>query len=144
MSDLDEEEVQATREMKQINKIISPEEKSADELFEKLGYIRKQTILSENYCNENKKIIQFWKDKTIASIIKRDSDCIDYEFITMQELQAINKKCKELRMVGIIYIICMIIMNINFILYFTTKKEIFGIIGTLFLCIVFVLKGVVR
>jgi hypothetical protein len=89
MSDLDNEEIEATKKL---------QEKTAEEMFEELGYIRKQTILSENYSNENKKIIQFWKDKTISSIIKRDSDCIDYEFITMQELKAINKKCQELRL----------------------------------------------
>ncbi len=38
MSDLDNEELKATREIKAINKIIAPEEKSADEMFEELGY----------------------------------------------------------------------------------------------------------
>lgn len=123
MSDLDNEEIEATRLLKKFrkkeldemiksteksiqetckflkdNSFIEYKEKSADEMFEELGYRRKQTILSEKYCNENEKIIEFWKDKTISSIIKWDSVCIDYEFITMEELKAINKKCQELRM----------------------------------------------
>ena len=38
--DLDNEEIEATREMRQINKIIAPEEKRADEMFKELGYIK--------------------------------------------------------------------------------------------------------
>lgn len=67
----------------------------ADEMFEKLGY---EDVTHGNdkacislYGKDNKRI-GFYTDKTV--------DCYDYfdeyEYITMQELQEINEKCKEL------------------------------------------------
>lgn len=89
MSDLDNEEIEATREMKALNRIIVPEEKTADEMFEELGYSKiqnaplayqKATIRIE-FCNYNKTFIK-WDFGSAR--------------ITVNELQAINQKCKEL------------------------------------------------
>lgn len=74
------------------------EEKTADEMFEKLGYkkIDKEYYLNSMlilYGNNYDKSICFWNDKTIEV----------YDFykgsrnFTMQELQAINKKVEELQ-----------------------------------------------
>ena len=99
MSDLDEEELKATREMKAINKIIAPEEKTADEMFEELGYNKKIIITEKTqrygeiritkYSKENKYYISF-KEITKEVIID------GFSGIEFNELQAINKKCKEL------------------------------------------------
>lgn len=67
----------------------------ADEMFKKLGY---EDSTHENglaciviYGKDSKRI-GFYTDKTV--------DCYNYfdgyEYISMQELQAINLKCKEL------------------------------------------------
>ena len=68
----------------------------ADEMFEKLGYIK----VEDNKDNiEYRKIVEgdlfeidFWKtDKTVSKNYYRDIG-----YISMQELQAINKKVEEL------------------------------------------------
>lgn len=62
----------------------------ADKMFEKLGYKKTTNDMAEIYT---KKIIRgirqlaFHKDKHIN---------LDIEFMTLEELQAINEKCKEL------------------------------------------------
>ena len=84
MSDLDKEKLEATRNMK-----------IADEMFDELGY----TIQ-----NDDGKVIRFQKEWTSMwnkKEINFDRVCrfinfFDVESITMQELQAINKKCFEL------------------------------------------------
>ena len=75
----------------------------ADEMFEKLGYIKiKEHKFEEPYNEEVTELIlyrdevkrteiEFWNDKTISK-----SCGFDMSYITMQELQAINEKCKEL------------------------------------------------
>ena len=99
MSDLDDEELKATRILNGVDK----KKKTADEMFEELGYIKKcehkykqpdndgvtELILyrDEVKCLE----IEFWNDKTISK-----SCGFDMSYITMQELQAINKKCEEM------------------------------------------------
>lgn len=75
----------------------------ADETFEKLGY---EKIVEYKYKEpENSEIaelilyrdeakyleISFWNDRTISKTWD-----YDVSYITIQELQAINKKCKEL------------------------------------------------
>lgn len=50
-------------------------------------------IYYEYYNKNTKDIIQFWYDKTISKYNEDESD-----YISMQELQAINKKCQELRL----------------------------------------------
>lgn len=76
-------------------------EKSADEMFEELGYKKICNKPKQNFHIEYTKyddylnktiIIQFWCDKSIDKINGND----EAEFIDMQELQAINKKVKEL------------------------------------------------
>ena len=69
---------------------------TADEMFKELGYtiIRLDTpatIYCEYYNKKTEDIIQFWDDKTISKYNEDESD-----YITMQELQAINKKVEEL------------------------------------------------
>lgn len=114
MSDLDEEELKATRLLKNTDEkeldelkkrsieetckfLKSPDveivqEKSADEMFEKLGYIDYyETDIFFKYVGENKKEIIFNK---IYKLIEYKH--YEFDFIDMQELQAINKKCKEL------------------------------------------------
>lgn len=74
----------------------------ADEMFEKLGYKKEYEAEVEEVSGEEMRIkysnefynyyIQFWNDKTVNK--KVDFDEIGY--LNMQELQAINLKCKEL------------------------------------------------
>ena len=71
-------------------------EKTADEMFEELGYskIYDNEDILELYDkkNFNKKIVFYKNWKEVAKL---------YTFeISMQELQAINKKCKELNWLG--------------------------------------------
>lgn len=70
----------------------------ADEMFEKLGY-KKFLVgfispnMKELYGKADKRIC-FWLNKTIEAYDFYDGG----ETITIQELQAINEKVKELRM----------------------------------------------
>ena len=78
---------------------VIEKEKTADKMFEKLGYKKYgalQTCRYVRYCNivnGEKEYIIFSKNKTVR---------FQYLYthvsksITMQELQAINKKCQEL------------------------------------------------
>ncbi len=67
--------------------------KTADEMFTVLGYYRYDYLDHVDYYNEKiRKIISFRKNGTFACFNYDD----EYMEITMQELQAINKKCKEL------------------------------------------------
>lgn len=86
MSDLDKEELEATRNIG----------KTADEMFEELGYIKD---INDDYEIEYRRsniYINFNRTN------KKISKGIEYDYyygveqITMQELQAINKKCYEL------------------------------------------------
>ena len=69
---------------------------SADEILKNLGY---EKVSDDKYSIEYRKIldddlfeINFWKeDKTISKNYYRDMG-----YITLQELQAINKKVEEL------------------------------------------------
>ena len=100
--ELDDEELKATR------KLNGADKSTADEMFEELGYkkiteheftepeygettelILYRLIL---YRDEVKRLdIEFWNDKSISKTCN-----YDVGYITMQELKAINKKCKEL------------------------------------------------
>ena len=67
--------------------------KTADEMFEELGYKKENNSEVEiKYIKDENHIIRFWKNS--QSIIKQSEDGW-YMSITMQELQAINKKCQE-------------------------------------------------
>ena len=75
-------------------------EKTADEMFEELGYEKyKEDYLSINmkalYGNKEDKRICFWIDKSIEVYDYYDGS----RDFTLEELQAINKKCLELRLV---------------------------------------------
>ena len=64
----------------------------ADEMFEKLGY-RKSFTKQVAYIKENDFIL-FTSEKQGVCIHKESTE---YPAFTMQELQAINEKCKELK-----------------------------------------------
>ena len=66
----------------------------ADEMFEKLGYCKQNFLEHTDYYNEEwETIISFNDDKSFVSLDIYDG----YAKITMQELQAINEKVKELQ-----------------------------------------------
>ena len=86
-------------------------EKTADEMFEKLGYRKpKSRGAIEIWEKESGKhsavrMIIFETDNSIRISEyfrynnKYYEECTDITIITIQELKAINKKCEELRMV---------------------------------------------
>lgn len=69
-----------------------------DEMFKKLGYIKvedsKSNIEYRKTGDGNYLEIDFWKDDNTVS----KNNYRDMGYITMQELQAINEKVKELRL----------------------------------------------
>lgn len=73
-------------------------EKTADEMFEKLGYKKfnkKHDFENIKYYKNEDNILYF--DETNKSFYKSGLyDDLMYDDITMQELQAINKKVEEL------------------------------------------------
>ena len=82
--ELDDDELKATKE------------KTADEMFEKLGYekhFEHHDDWNTTIYNDDSTSIEFTSDKEIL-LTRR----IDYKTVIlgMQELKAINKKCKEL------------------------------------------------
>lgn len=109
MSDLDDNKLKAKRKLNGVDKI------TADEIFKKLGYIKKEEkfqndidtieyrqIIKDEIYEEIVKIIElnnpkFYKYPIINLVkilksINRESN-ID---LSLRELQAINKKCQEL------------------------------------------------
>lgn len=94
--DLGKEELRAT---KNTQSSADSAEKTADEMFEELGYIKD---INDDYEIEYRRsniYINFNKTN------KKFSKGIEYDYyygvkqITMQELQAINKKVEEMRVV---------------------------------------------
>lgn len=77
MSDLDKEELEATRNMK-----------IADEMFDELGYI-KQEFLGDSFYNKGN--IQIVFDFQKNKVIIHEKNILEPKLI-----KAINKKCKEL------------------------------------------------
>lgn len=96
MSDLDDEELKATRILNGTDK-----RKTADEIFEELGYIKKE---EKNYVRYNNfgntyfgEIIDFdLKNKKFRLTNKTCHGNTHFRYGNMQELQAIKKKCEEL------------------------------------------------
>lgn len=78
-------------------------EKTADELFSELGYIKKRRGIEGVVCyakyQKTHLIQEICFNKHDHSLFMAVFDSENYVDITMQELQAINKKCKELRLV---------------------------------------------
>lgn len=77
--DCDDEELKATKE------------KSANEMFSELGYVKDET--------GEEIIYQLNQHEIVFYLSRKQFDCgcgIGREFITMQELKAINKKVEEL------------------------------------------------
>ena len=72
-------------------------EKTADEMFEELGYKKKNLdIIFSRFWEE-------WENEDLAKIFSFNTEYETIDItdenrhgITMQELQAINKKCQEL------------------------------------------------
>lgn len=64
----------------------------ADEMFEKLGYGKYEDLRKIHYIDKDTQRIILNKDT--KKFYKEGHDYVDY--ISMQELQAINKKCQEL------------------------------------------------
>ena len=76
----------------------SIKEKTADEMFKELGYKKENNPEVEIiYIKDENHIIRFWKPS--QQIIKQDEQGL-YMGINIEELQAINKKCKELNWLG--------------------------------------------
>lgn len=68
--------------------------KTADEMFEELGYYL--DVENNVFCiwvNDDGEVIKF--NKKYKKFYKA-LYCEQFEYITMQELKAINEKCKEL------------------------------------------------
>ena len=75
-------------------------EKTADELFEELGYEKHEdytTNIGCFYCKKVSHYIYNFYPKIIFHF-KMKKITIQNDFLEMQELQAINKKCQELRL----------------------------------------------
>ena len=68
-------------------------EKTADEMFEELGYRKQEGLREINYYRDIDEII-FYKGFKCFSCSKQE----EIDFIDMQELQALNLKVKELRL----------------------------------------------
>lgn len=65
----------------------------ADKIFDELGYKRYDYLEHIDYYNEqDEKIISFRNNKTVVAFNVYDG----FEEITIEELQAINEKVKEL------------------------------------------------
>lgn len=75
---------------------VREKEKTAEELFDDLGlWLERETPFDFEVKNDDDKVIKFNKErKEIACFNYYDG----FEYLTLQELQAINKKCKELRL----------------------------------------------
>ena len=73
---------------------VSEKEKTAEELFDDLGLcLERETPFDFEVKNDDDKVIKFNKER-------REIACFNYydgfEYLTLQELQAIIKKCQEL------------------------------------------------
>ena len=89
MSECDNEELIATRRLNGLDDNLY---KSADEMFEELNYI-------EHFKNKDNEVFRTDSSHCLGrTIIFQFNDerlCLP-AIVTMQELQAINKKCEEL------------------------------------------------
>ena len=85
MSDLDKEELRATKNMQSSAETA---EKTADEMFEELGYI-KQEFLGDSFYNKGN--IQIVFDFQKNKVIIHEKNILEPKLI-----KAINKKCFEL------------------------------------------------
>lgn len=83
--DLDEEELKATKKLN---------EKSADEMFEEMGYIKYiyGDVIEYKNCTDDT-IIGFDNEYKEIYVSQYNTK---YQVCTIEELKAINKKCKEL------------------------------------------------
>lgn len=102
MSDLDNEELKATREIKTINKVIVSEEKTADEMFEDENYIKKfYDKMGDSATSENCEVLIYYyvSEEEIETQIEfylGDEEVGINGLLNKRVLKAINTKCKEL------------------------------------------------
>lgn len=88
--DLDKEELEATRKMQSSGESA---EKTADEMFEELGYTYIDRLKNGiEYFNEEDESIGIFNYENSGKRITYSR----FECISIEELQAINKKCFEL------------------------------------------------
>ena len=94
VDDLDE--LIATRKLNGLNDNLF-KEKTADEMFEEIGYktidMNVIDLLFEYAKEDMQERISFWASKEVSKTFKYMNNSSQ---ITMEELKAINKKCKEL------------------------------------------------
>ena len=64
---------------------------NADKLFEELGYKKEERKYAVAFTKTTKDLIRLFGFNKIGKNIM-----LDVHFITMQELKAINEKCKEM------------------------------------------------
>lgn len=83
--DLDDEELKATRILNGTDK------KTADEMFEEIGYKKLVGETTEVFT-----LSRANKNIAFSKLINRIRIYGKYDFIDMQELQVINKKCEEM------------------------------------------------
>ena len=81
--------------MRPLNESIKEKKSKADKMFEELGYKQRITQLGDlKYYKDDDNVIYFTlKRKGFIKSGEYDGMC---DAITMQELKAINEKCKEL------------------------------------------------
>lgn len=84
MSDLTDEEIIATRKLHGLDK-------TADEMFKEIGYKKLVGETTEVFT-----LSRANKNIAFSKLISRIRIYGKYDFIDIQELQAINKKCEEL------------------------------------------------
>ena len=87
-----ENEIYIIKDGKKIKLERTEKEKIADKMFEELGFKKSQVVGNAQQCyfgNGKGKSIAFNLNKTVSLFG-------NYNWITMQELQAINKKVEEL------------------------------------------------
>ena len=82
--DLDEQELKATRE------------KSADEMFKELGF-KKSLFGKTQICYSLHEDDDGWYSKTIFFMKVQKKIRLENDYFSSKEIQAIYKKCKELK-----------------------------------------------
>lgn len=91
MSDLDKEELEATRKMQSS---ADSAEKTADEMFDELGYEKIRDTI-DCWCIFENNVHEISFEKNLQSVFFEDKKD-NIVLIKSEVIQAINKKCKEL------------------------------------------------
>ena len=76
---------------------VSEKEKTADDLFDDLGlWLERETPFDFEVKNDDDKVIKINKERKEIACFNYYDGYDGFEYLTLQELQAINKKCQEL------------------------------------------------